>query len=346
MASEDGLRERLGRKLTKRKAGDRKVSMEIPEHFRDGDDAHEDVTAPKGKNAAQYMHQSIFSMITAAGGGAQVNYQSRFDDDPSESEEDGDGDRPEHTGQQAPMSDGTQENKQASQAPSSSRRKSKLLRSIPRLNKMRRPKDQREPSTDLMSSSQILPPRKQSEVDAGNNDDTARGGSEAPVLSRMMTARAEMEEADPESPVHQAKGEVDVGTHSVASPVSLAQRLKEIFDFDEPEEVITEYPCWLLQTVLLQGYMYITQKHICFYAYLPRKEVSSLHPSYRTMLIFVDRCVKVWICRKAWRAKSHVQAILVPTAWRCSYLFYRLFAAILSKRPYRPPIRHIGKRGP
>lgn len=40
-----------------------------------------------------------------------------------------------------------------------------------------------------------------------------------------------------------------------------------------------EYPCWLLQTVLLQGYLYITQKHICFYAYLPKKTVGSPNDS-------------------------------------------------------------------
>jgi sterol 3beta-glucosyltransferase len=32
-----------------------------------------------------------------------------------------------------------------------------------------------------------------------------------------------------------------------------------------------EYPCWLLQSVLLQGFLYVTAKHICFYAYLPKK---------------------------------------------------------------------------
>jgi sterol 3beta-glucosyltransferase len=35
-----------------------------------------------------------------------------------------------------------------------------------------------------------------------------------------------------------------------------------------------EYPCWLLQQVLLQGYMYLTARHIAFYAYLPKKAVS------------------------------------------------------------------------
>lgn len=39
-----------------------------------------------------------------------------------------------------------------------------------------------------------------------------------------------------------------------------------------------EYPCWLLKTVLLQGYMYVTTNHLCFYAYLPKKAVSWLPP--------------------------------------------------------------------
>jgi len=37
-----------------------------------------------------------------------------------------------------------------------------------------------------------------------------------------------------------------------------------------------EYPCWLLKSVLLQGYMYITTRHVCFYAYLPKKGVSGI----------------------------------------------------------------------
>lgn len=37
---------------------------------------------------------------------------------------------------------------------------------------------------------------------------------------------------------------------------------------------VIEYPCYLLQAVLLQGFIYITSKHICFYAYLPKKAVS------------------------------------------------------------------------
>ncbi len=79
---------------------------------------------------------------------------------------------------------------------------------------------------------------------------------------------------------------------SDGGPTELAKKLMEIFEFDKPEEVIEgkkcaylghnladqdeEYPCWLLQHVLLQGYMYITSRHIAFYAYLPKKAVSHL----------------------------------------------------------------------
>lgn len=46
----------------------------------------------------------------------------------------------------------------------------------------------------------------------------------------------------------------------------------EVLGFQDTD-VKLEYPCWLLKSVLLQGYMYITTKHICFYAYLPKKYV-------------------------------------------------------------------------
>ena len=42
-----------------------------------------------------------------------------------------------------------------------------------------------------------------------------------------------------------------------------------------------EYPCWLFRSILLQGYLYITAGHLCFYAYLAQKEVSSQLPQRR-----------------------------------------------------------------
>ncbi|OAA59786.1 udp-glucose:sterol glycosyltransferase [Niveomyces insectorum RCEF 264] len=111
----------------------------------------------------------------------------------------------------------------------------------------------------------------------------------APVMSRMLEAEAELAAARPSFDFDRrsldkfrgkggkgSKGgkggdgddedEVDAG-----GPSALARKLMEIFEFETPEEVIDECPCWLLQSVLLQGYMYITARHVCFYAYLPKK---------------------------------------------------------------------------
>lgn len=97
----------------------------------------------------------------------------------------------------------------------------------------------------------------------------------APVMSRMLEARAQME-ARPsfDGMDRMMDGPSRSADAGEPGPTELAKQLKAIFEFDRPEEVIEEYPCWLLQHVLLQGYMYITARHIAFYAYLPRKAVS------------------------------------------------------------------------
>jgi sterol 3beta-glucosyltransferase len=69
---------------------------------------------------------------------------------------------------------------------------------------------------------------------------------------------------------------------SSTTQVALPDALKDIFDFDQAEKVIAKYPCWYLQSVLLQGYIYITQRHICFYAYLQKKTGVNIKSGYLT----------------------------------------------------------------
>jgi hypothetical protein len=38
------------------------------------------------------------------------------------------------------------------------------------------------------------------------------------------------------------------------------------------EEVLAEYPCWLYRSIMLQGFLYLTRGHLCFYAYLKHRE--------------------------------------------------------------------------
>lgn len=57
---------------------------------------------------------------------------------------------------------------------------------------------------------------------------------------------------------------------------TLAEKLSEIFGLATVEQVVAEYPCWLCRSVLLQGYLYLTSGHLCFYAYLKVKEGQSI----------------------------------------------------------------------
>ncbi|EMD41640.1 glycosyltransferase family 1 protein [Gelatoporia subvermispora B] len=52
----------------------------------------------------------------------------------------------------------------------------------------------------------------------------------------------------------------------------LAEKLRGVFELDDIHEVIAEMPCWLMRSVLLQGYIYLTDTYLCFFAHMPSKE--------------------------------------------------------------------------
>ncbi|KAK9455409.1 hypothetical protein V1511DRAFT_459278 [Dipodascopsis uninucleata] len=56
----------------------------------------------------------------------------------------------------------------------------------------------------------------------------------------------------------------------------LSEKLMKVFGFSQREDVIAEYPCYLLKSVLLQGHLFITQSHVSFFAYVPHKTNSVL----------------------------------------------------------------------
>ncbi|KDQ54854.1 glycosyltransferase family 1 protein [Jaapia argillacea MUCL 33604] len=79
----------------------------------------------------------------------------------------------------------------------------------------------------------------------------------------------------------------------------LADKLREVFDLDGIEEVISEMPCWLLRSVLLQGYMYLTNSYLCFFAHMPAREdqvlkSGSLHKKAQR----TKRWIKHWFVLK------------------------------------------------
>ncbi|KAG5356177.1 Sterol 3-beta-glucosyltransferase [Yarrowia sp. B02] len=54
------------------------------------------------------------------------------------------------------------------------------------------------------------------------------------------------------------------------------QKLKGFAALDVDEQLIADYPVWLLKNVLIQGHLYITAKHMCFLSYLPRRQNANI----------------------------------------------------------------------
>lgn len=286
------------RRLFRHRAKDSTSSVDMPERLKYGDDAGEEEITANSEGPTMYMdmNQSIFGLIAAAG--SRMDFTDRFQ--PPSSDEEGDS---EDSGAEEEHVARTTIFRRHGKSPKATdkgghRRKlsdHKLLRSLPALPRFGKSKLRR----DHRSKSPAGPSDEKSDI----NDDTEESVDAvddkklAPVMSRMLEARAEMA-ARPSFELDESSA--DIGLSADENEVSpLAMKLKEIFEFDEPEEVIEgmrflavppathapslyllvltlrpEYPCWLLQCVLLQGFMYITAKHVCFYAYLPKKGVS------------------------------------------------------------------------
>ncbi|KAL8870887.1 MAG: hypothetical protein Q9174_003173, partial [Haloplaca sp. 1 TL-2023] len=270
MASTEDRKERKPRrKLVKKKMPQRHTSINFPDRLEYGSDVQDDVTAADGK-PAQFANQSVFSMIAAAG--SRTNFHSRFDDESSESDADDSIPRARagFTGSNGasntsilPVGRGPPDVHpvREHESPGSLSKHKHPRIPLPKLH-IKTTKERK-----YMSQSSQLPSLRHDPSVESPPRFTPR---DAPVMSQMLAARAEL---DPTEEVSE-KNELATVPESLASvkdTATLAHRLMEIFGFDHPEDVVSEYPCWLMQSVLLQGYMYITQAHICFYAYLPKK---------------------------------------------------------------------------
>ncbi|KAL5518675.1 ATG26 [Sanghuangporus vaninii] len=90
-----------------------------------------------------------------------------------------------------------------------------------------------------------------------------------------------------------------LATVRVKRRTMLAEKLKDVFGLNEIREVVAELPCWLLRSVLLQGYMYLTNSHLCFFAHLPAREDQVLKSgSLNKKTQRTKRWVKHWFVLK------------------------------------------------
>ena len=234
MAPERESSRRVGRKLTKRWKPERHPSVQYPERLKEGDDVQEDVTAAKGQ-AAQYVNQSVFSMIAAAG--SKVDFHARFDDDSSGSEEEpgGEGLAGENATTVLPEGLGRDQHKAViERVPRGRPEKSSThihgpLRSLPKL-KLRTKREK-----NYMAESAV--PRKSGQ-DLSAESPKGNTPRDAPVMSRMLEAQAQLDSC---TNLSGAKKDVAGGLSEADADTghtTLVARLKEIFRFDTPEEVI------------------------------------------------------------------------------------------------------------
>ncbi|KAF3908557.1 hypothetical protein ABW21_db0207774 [Orbilia brochopaga] len=235
------------------------------------------------------MHQSVFQMLQAAGS-SKGDFHARFGFNIEEGEEE-EGESSDEEGKEKEkemmrsfmnqgLNNAAMEQAQATvEHPNSELQASKLsdsrflprniLKSIQQKRHDRRSKassssataasEDATSSTELASSQGSIPIPSTSRSTPAS-DIASLAQSTATVTISPMDAAQELESED-----------VPFPEYSI-SPTALSEKVQKIFHLPELEVVQSEYPCWLLKTVLLQGYLYITDHHICFFAYMPKKQ--------------------------------------------------------------------------
>lgn len=236
--SHEDIKKRVGRKLTKKRKEDRRVTMEIPKRFEDGDDADEDCTAPRGQNGL--INQSVFGMIAAAG--SQADFHARFDGQDSSDDEDGtaelDTARPPEASSDPTTSKASTDERRSRHM--FHRRKlsdNKLLRSLSQLGVKNRTKQ----AQLSKASSDPVTPEKIKDID--RNDAAWSPFKGPPIMSQMLEAkaaavqRASFDSRRSDYIPGQSDG-ADGVDGAEGSPSDLAIQLMEIFEFEKPELVI------------------------------------------------------------------------------------------------------------
>jgi sterol 3beta-glucosyltransferase len=285
----------VSRKLQKkRRDGEHTPTMELPERLKqhgDHADSEEEVLRPQGYGGGLFMNmnQSIFGLIAAAG--SQADFADQIEGHSSDEEEADDamaktiavhkGSRPERSAAHALAKTTVLSKHDDSHVKAHSRHRkklseSRLLRSVSGLarftDKIRSHKSSKARPEEAPQDDDAIQPASPHPSDLAPSIEVTRTESRTkPAVSRMQKAGT-LSGSDRKAFADEPLNAEPEGHGST----ELAQKLKEIFEFDREEEVIEEYPCWLLQHVLLEGHMYITARHIAFYAYLPKKAVSAL----------------------------------------------------------------------
>lgn len=262
----------------------RPLPHRVPDRFSDSDDAQIDFTAPpqglgsRGGNV-HYMQQSLFSMIAAVG--SKSDFRARFEESSDSDDE---------------TKNQLRSNRRVGKPPSPS--PARVSTPNPPLSgeeSATTPLEEKRGRRHERARSDNKPLRKLSRLDSDADWEGPSTGSNlnlkmlrrtrsatpraAPVLSRMVEAQTSFHSVSTRarSPLNPRNIMTNEPQPSAAA---LSTRLMDMFGFAQPEKVLVEYACSLLQSMLLQGYLYVTEGHVCFYAYLPRKSTAAIKSGY------------------------------------------------------------------
>ncbi|KAK6363189.1 Sterol 3-beta-glucosyltransferase [Orbilia blumenaviensis] len=280
---------RLDRVDLPQRARPRSHSPALPERFKiSTEDDLKDVTlSAKGGNFS--MHQSVFQMIQAAGSKADFH---RFDSDIEEEEaEEDSGDEESKQRKMAKnfvvkaglrsvnkehiqaAADLEKQDHAASKRLSESRFLPKNI--IKSLQQKRHDKKSKHASSSAASTA----PSASEDTSSSTELPSSRGSSILPSVTRSPANEVPSLTQSIVTATNSAMDAAqEIDSEDVLFPefsissTALSEKVKSIFGLSELEEVQSEYPCWLLKTVLLQGYLYITDRHICFFAYMPKHQ--------------------------------------------------------------------------
>ncbi|KAF8955111.1 Sterol 3-beta-glucosyltransferase [Entomortierella lignicola] len=103
---------------------------------------------------------------------------------------------------------------------------------------------------------------------ASDNDLDSSDGSDDESIESPVVESPDAESSDEESPGAESNAKPRKNPN-ITNLDAIANQVQETFGYSSAEELLGEYSCWLLCSLLLPGYMYLTTNHVCFYANLP-----------------------------------------------------------------------------
>lgn len=237
MAPEQDSKKRTARKLTKKPKPPRASSIQYPARLKLGEDVHEDVTAAKGM-PAQQMNQSVFSMIAAAG--SKIDFHARFENESSDSEG-------EHEPSTHPYG---LETHNADVLPAGNADEDEVIRPagqrtgkhIEQLGEQRAPRSLPKLNLRTIKEKNYMSESSRTpfpELVSSISSPTSITPRDAPVMSRMLAAQAQLDTSVEGSGMENIETDLAEHLESNRGHGNLAIRLKEIFGFEKPEEVIS-----------------------------------------------------------------------------------------------------------